>query len=86
MSDVLSMVVIFVILVLAWGTARLSILHPDINIFGSSMNSSALNKWIYAPSFQIFGELFMESVGVAEKESEYHYMFVQHVFVFFNKF
>ena len=71
------MVVIFAILILAWGTARFSILYPN-NDFSKGNTTSPdqmLKRVLLVPSFQIFGELFMDSVEGARNDSEYDFRF-----------
>ena len=69
-NDVLSMVVIFVVLVFAWGTARFSILYPDNDFSNAGSSNQFLKRILLVPTFQIFGELFIESMETAQKASE----------------
>ena len=72
-KDVFYLVVIFVVLVCAWGVARFSVLYPK-NTFNPANGTSTekiFKKMLIVPFFQIFGELYVDSMENALKDSKY---------------
>ena len=61
--DVCYMVIIFLVLIIAWGFARFSILYPanEASFRNGISTENFLEKMFVVPSFGIFGELFMGS-------------------------
>ena len=57
------MVIIFLVLIIAWGFARFSILYPanEASFRNGISTENFLEKMFVVPSFGIFGELFMGS-------------------------
>ena len=71
MKDVIYLVVIFVIMVWAWGVARFSILYPKSTFtFDGTTTEKIFKKMLIVPFFQIFGELYVESMEKAIDESK----------------
>ena len=74
--------VVFIVLVLAWGTARYSILYHRYyeNIFMSEESANVIfKKMLIAPVFQIFGELFITSEEEALSASMVNFFFFHFV-------
>ncbi|XP_066923702.1 transient receptor potential cation channel subfamily M member 8-like isoform X2 [Clytia hemisphaerica] len=63
-KDVFYLVVIFVVLVCAWGVARFSILYPQntFDVTSGTSTEKMFKKMLIVPFFQIFGELYVESM------------------------
>jgi len=65
------LVVVFIVLVVAWGAARFSILYPNnkFDVLNGTSTEKIFKKMLMIPSFQIFGELFVNSQEEAARTS-----------------
>ena len=66
------LVIVFVVLVVAWGAARFSILYPQnkFHVINGTSTSNVFRKMLMVPFFQIFGDLFISSQEEASSKSK----------------